>query len=169
MSSIESEQVAQALRELLREAYFEPEDSESPWFADDEKGSGFLGTVEQLTAEEASSVPFEGGDTIAAHCNHVAYYLSLANRSFHGENAFAEADWKESWEIQSVNDTGWHHLLEQLAVELDRALGTVARGVDLSRPELLKGTMALLAHGAWHLGAARQLIGIVKEKRSGIS
>ena len=164
MNSIENEQLVTVLRELLREAYFEPEDANLTWFADNEPGSGFLGTVEKLTAREASTVPFQGGDTIAAHCNHVAYYLSLANRSFQGDNAFAEADWKGSWEIQSVNGTGWKHLLEQLAVELDRALGILSRGVDLSRPELLKGTMALLAHGAWHLGAARQIIGIVTEK-----
>lgn len=163
MSSIENEQLVTALRELLREAYFEPENSGATWFADNEPGSGFLGSVEELTAKEASTVPFEGGDTVAAHCNHVAYYLSLANRSFQGENAFAEAEWKESWEIQTVNETGWKHLLEQLAVELDRTLGILSRGVDLSRPEMLKGTMALLAHGAWHLGAVRQLIAIVKE------
>jgi exonuclease VII small subunit len=163
MSSIANDQLATALWELLREAYFEPGDSGFTWFTDNEPGSGFLGTVEKLSAEEASTVPFEGGDTIAAHCNHVAYYLSLANRSFQGENAFAEADWKASWEIQSVNETGWQHLREQLAVELDRALGILARGVDLSRPELIKGSMALLAHGAWHLGAARQLVAIVKD------
>ena len=164
MSTIENDVLAGALRELLREAYFEPEESGTTWFADEGPGSGLLGTVEQLTAQEASTLPYVGGDTIAAHCNHVAYYLSLANRSFQGDNAFAEANWSESWEIQTVNDTAWQHLLEQLAVELDRTLGILGRGADLTYPELLKGTMALLAHGAWHLGAVRQLIPVVKEK-----
>lgn len=164
MSTIEKETVVEAFRELIREAYFEPENASAPWFGDDEPGAGFLGSVEQLTAQEASTLPYVGGDTIAAHCNHVAYYLALANRTFQGEDAFAEADWSESWEIQTVNETAWHYLREQLAVELDRALGMLGRGVDLSRPELLKGTMALLAHGAWHLGAVKQLIPVVKEK-----
>lgn len=166
MSTIETETVAGALRELIREAYFEPENPSAPWFTDGEKGAGFLGSIEGLTAQEASTLPYVGGDTIAAHCNHVAYYLALANRSFQGENAFAEADWSESWEIQTVNETGWNYLLEQLAVELDRTLGMLGRGVELSRPELLKGSMALLAHGAWHLGAVKQLIPVVKEKNA---
>ena len=46
--------------------------------------------------------------------------------------------------------------------ELNRCLDHLARGVQLSRPEVLQGSVALIAHGAWHLGAVRQLIGMIK-------
>lgn len=166
MSNVEGSALVTALRELLREAYFEPENPEAPWFTDDEAGAGFLGTVETLSPEEASRAPYGGGDTIAAHCNHLAYHLSLANRAFQGEDAFASADWPGSWEIQGVNDSGWKLLLEQLAVELDRCLALLPT-VDLANPMQLKGALALLAHGAWHLGAVRQLIPLVRQDSGG--
>lgn len=162
MSNIDPQSVASALSDLLLEAYFDAEREEDIWFGDEPPGGGFLKAIEDLTPEEASRKPFEGGDTIAAHCNHVSYYLAIANREFQGERAYPEADWDVSWEIQEVNEAAWNLLKEQLAVELDRARGLLGRSVDYADHTQLRRALALLAHGAWHQGAVQQLVPLVK-------
>lgn len=162
MATLDTTAFVTALQELLREAYLQPGEAGYTWFADEGPEAGFITAIESLTPQEASRKAYPEADTVAAHCNHLAYHLSLANRSFHGENAFAEADWPASWELQEVNEAGWRHLREQLAVELDRCLGILGRLDNLDDPMVLRGAMALLAHGAWHLGAVKQLIPMVK-------
>jgi hypothetical protein len=38
-----------------------------------DKGAGLFQTLDALTAEAASQFPYGGGQTIAAHCAHLAY------------------------------------------------------------------------------------------------
>jgi hypothetical protein len=41
-----------------------------------DRGAGLFQTLDTLTAEAASHVPCAGGQTIAAHCAHLAYYTA---------------------------------------------------------------------------------------------
>ena len=57
---------------------------------------GLLRALDTLSAAEASEI-VNGGSSIAAHVDHVAYYISLMNRWAAGENPWRSADWAASW------------------------------------------------------------------------
>jgi len=95
-----------------------PENPGSTWFTDNEKGSGFLGSIEGLSAEEASR-PFSPSDkgSAASHAGHILYALSLANRALRGEDAYANSDWSGSWKKNKVDAAEWKELLAGLRRE----------------------------------------------------
>ena len=161
MKALSHATLSDALLELIGEAYVGPSDTGNTWFTDNQPDAGLLGSLSTVTAAQAGVQPFPGGDSIAANCNHVRYYLSLANRSFSGENAFSAADWSSSWAVQQVTETQWRELREALAAELETTNRILKSGIDWDQPMYLKGCLGLLAHGAWHLGAVRQLIGVI--------
>ncbi len=79
---------------------------------------GLLQSLGNLSSREASSVPPSGGASIAAHTDHLRYGLSLINREFRGENAFATADFTASWRRVSVSDEQWTELQNNLRTEV---------------------------------------------------
>src|SRR5262245_50785467 len=85
---------------------------------------GLLGSLDRLTAAEAS-VAMDGGATIAAHVDHLAYGLSLLTRWSAGENPFADADWAASWRRTSVSDAEWPQLRARLRGEAQRWLAVL--------------------------------------------
>lgn len=157
---IEEKTLSAMLSTLIREAYDGPDDPHMTWFADNDKGSGLLGTLGRLSPAEAS-MPSPGGASVAAHAGHVAYALSLANRALRGESVHASADWKSSWSRRTVDEAGWNALLAELRTEYTALLAAIDAGLPWIDPMNMTGIFGQLAHGAWHLGAIRQLLGLV--------
>lgn len=165
---IEEKTLGAMLTALIREAYDGPDDPRMTWFADNENGSGLLGTLERLSAAEASASPpgaassaGPGGASVAAHAGHVAFALNLANRALRGESVHAGADWKSSWNRRTVDEAGWRALLVELRTEYASLLEAIDEGLPWTDPMNMTGIFGQLAHGAWHLGAIRQLLGLV--------
>jgi hypothetical protein len=118
---------------------------------------GLLKSLDRLSAEEASTPTPLGGPPIAAHVDHLRYALELFNRWNRGErNPFATADWSASWRLDHVNDTEWAALRDQIRAEATEWMEAVARPRELNSVELT-GTLASVAHIAYHLGAIRQI------------
>lgn len=161
--NIESGKLGKILATLVTEAYEGPENPGMTWFADSEASSGFLGTLEKLGAEEASR-PFSAGDraTAATHAGHILFSLNLANRALRGENLHATADWKSSWKTDLVTEKEWRGLLADLRREYLSLKVAIASGLPWQDDMNLTGIFAMLAHGAWHLGAIRQGMGLVR-------
>ncbi len=158
MSVVDTEQFIKALSNLLEEAHVGPPDPTSTWMTTNEPNSGFLGTLSEVSAEVASRAPAPGMNTIAAHAGHLHYSLSLANRAFRGENPYQNADWPGSWRTQTVDAAAWDRLRDALRQEHEQLLATVTRGpVPWDNPMVFHGAMALVGHGAYHLGAIRQI------------
>jgi len=127
---------------------------------------GLLGSLEKLSAEEAS-VSVQGGATIAAHVDHVRYGLSLMNRWADGEpNPFATADWSAAWKTSSVTADEWAHLQGSLRTEIDRWLDALAQPRPLTGMAL-DGVISSIAHLAYHLGAIRQMHAAARGPREG--
>ena len=168
MDEIFREKLNLALLTLLREAYIgPPELNQGTWFTDNNPASGILGALEKVSAAQASRKP--GGkdsDTIAAHLNHLLYSLTLANKAYRGENAYAGADWKKSWAVQKVSAEEWLELKESFKSEFRTLEEAIRGGVPLDVPAVLTGTIALIAHGAWHLGALWQLLSLDNAKKA---
>jgi hypothetical protein len=129
---------------------------------------GLLAALDRLAADEASSSR-DGGATIAAHAEHLAFGISLLNRWASGEpNPFADADWSAAWRRTTVDENEWADVRRRLRDEVERwhtALGTQREigGADLD------GVVASVIHLAYHLGAIRQISAGARGPKDGAS
>ncbi|GAB1457096.1 MAG: hypothetical protein RBT62_05995 [Spirochaetia bacterium] len=165
--NLDTEILSSILSTLITEAYEGPEDPRMTWFADNEPGCGLLGTLERLSATEAST-PFSAGDAAGAatHAGHIVFALDLANRALRGENVHASAVWKDSWKYSSVDGQTWENLLVELREQYLALKDAVASGLPWGDQMNLTGLLGQLAHGAWHLGAIRQGLGLIRTPKS---
>jgi hypothetical protein len=152
----------EALLELFSEAYTGPNHAYT-WFIDNAPGSGLFGTLDALSAEEASRAG-PSGATIAAHVEHLRWSLALANAFTRGEEP--KADWKASWTVRTVDAKAWERLRSELRQEYETLHAALERQEDFSDPQMLRGILALVPHAAYHLGAIRQLRLAVSHKGS---
>ena len=118
---------------------------------------GLIGSLDTLTAEQASARTPGHASTVAAHVDHVRYGLELFNRWARGErNPWHDADWSASWQRETVTPEQWTALRGALRAEAHGWMeaATVERPLD---DVALNGVVASVAHLAYHLGAIRQL------------
>lgn len=120
-----------------------------------DKGAGLFPTLDGLTAQEASHPPYAGGQTIAGHCAHLAYYVRVNHDSMIGREP--RFDWPSSWRPQQVADREWNELKERVRREYQALIGTL-NGFDTWSEQQAGETMAILAHTAYHLGAIRHVV-----------
>jgi hypothetical protein len=119
---------------------------------------GLLRQLDSLSAAQASSRPFAGKTTIAAHADHVHYGLTLLNRWAAGEpNPWADADWDASWKRTQVTDEQWQELRDALRHEFRKWRAVVAARTDWD-DLAASGALASSSHTAYHLGAIRQIL-----------
>ena len=122
---------------------------------------GLLRQLDSISAEAASSRPFPGKTTIAAHVDHVHYGLTLLNRWAAGEeNPFANADWDASWKRTIVDAQQWQRLRASLRDEFNKWRQVVATRTDWD-DVAASGAIASAAHTAYHLGAIRQILAAI--------
>ena len=154
MAEIARETVLRSLLMVLDEAYEGPADPRGTWFTNNALDSGILGTLREVSAADASRAPFPGARSIAAHANHVRFGLDVSTRWLRGETP--DADWNESWAVETVDEPAWSALREGIESGFRELRAVVeARGEwdDLR----LAGAAGAIAHAAYHLGAIRQL------------
>jgi hypothetical protein len=149
---------------LLEEIHVSPADPRATWVTSNQAGSGFLATLDSVPASLASRPPGPGQNTLAAHAAHLRYALSLAVRAMRGENPYASADWPGSWRTQAVDDAGWAELRADLRSLHAELLAGIRASSSWSDPDILKGTIALVGHGAYHLGALRTIHALLVAK-----
>lgn len=145
-----SDEMANALVGLFREAY---DGTDSSFFSDGGKGS-LLGTLTGLSAEQASRPVTVDGLTIAAHAEHLRW--SLANLNAAAKGAPWNPDWSSSWLVRHVDASAWDALRSALQHEYEATLEFMG-GLDVGSlgPMMFSGTVATIAHAAYHLGAIR--------------
>ena len=143
-----------SLLELFSEAYTGPNHAHT-WFIGNEPGSGILGTLGNVSAENASSRP-PSGTTLAAHTEHLRWSLAHANAFARGE--VPTGTWAESWSVSTVDEAAWQILRAELKEEFETLYAALQKQEEFSDPQTLTGIMALAPHAAYHLGAIRQMI-----------
>ncbi|MCT1902873.1 hypothetical protein [Oceanobacillus sojae] len=151
-----SEVLRNAMETMIKET-FEGPPGEGSMFTESRPNSGLFGSLNQLTANEASTPV--NGTTIAAHADHTRFYLWGTNVILK-DGKQPEMDWGESWKINLVDEKRWNQIQEELRHEyvtfLER-LNTIEWN-ELPTKEVLGS----LAHSAYHLGAIRQMLKVIK-------
>jgi hypothetical protein len=154
MDAIPNETFRKVLLELFTEAYDGPS-KDYTWFIDNKPKSGMLGTLEDITSEEASRTFIENGSSIAAHTEHVRWSLALSNAYMRGEQP--KTPWSESWLVKTVSADEWETLRSNLRAEYKTLRGGIEKQQDFSDEQILTGAFAFVAHATYHLGSIRQM------------
>ena len=157
MGQISTGSFVDAIASLLEEVHVGPADPHATWITSNRPASGFLGTLDTLSASLASKPPAPGMNTIAAHSAHLLFALSLALRAMHGENPYATAKWEESWRTQTVDDAAWAALRADLRRVHGELVAAIRAGPPLENPDVFKGAISLVGHGSYHLGAMQTI------------
>ena len=143
-----------ACLDLLDESLIGPADPQHTWVVSNEPASGLVGTLDTLSAEQASRAPTPSGRTAAAHAQHELFALDLARHRLEGQNP--EADWDSSWGTGAVTEPMWANLraeLRRAGTELRQTIESKQTWSDVET----QGLIATLAHLTYHLGAVRQI------------
>jgi DinB family protein len=120
-----------------------------------DKGAGLFQTLDGVTAEAASRPPCAGGQTIAAHCAHLAYYVRANHHSMMGREQ--HLDWASSWWPQQVGDREWEELKDRVRREYAALIGMLET-LQTWEEQQVGDSMAIVAHTAYHLGAIRHAL-----------
>lgn len=105
-----------------------------------------------MTAEAASHVPCVGGQTIAGHCAHLAYYVRVNHNYAMGREQ--HVDWASSWRPQQVGEAEWEELKGRVRGEYAALIETL-ESLQTWEEQQVGDSMAIVAHTAYHLGAIR--------------
>lgn len=142
---------------LLEETFFPQEHPGPTAYLD--RDTGWFPTLEAMSAGRASRPTVPDGTTVAGHVEHSRYYLEVVRAFARGERP--KPDWSESWRAREVDARAWEALRgafrEAVAGTLEDIRAQRAWGQDA-----LAGAMGALAHCAYHLGAVRQMLLVVR-------
>jgi hypothetical protein len=156
MNGIKFEDFANNIIILLEETFSKPQG----YYLDLHSG-GLMGTLENITAAQASTAFKPGMTTIAAHVDHTRFYLSnVVVQSLRGQEV-GKLDWDQSWELKTVNELEWQELKQNLSDTCQTILELVkARETWDDQP--ITDAMVGLAHTAYHVGAIRQMMQLLE-------
>ena len=153
MTSIPNETLTKIIAELFSEAYTGPNHAYT-WFIGNKPDSGLLGTLETVSAEDASRRQ-PSGSGIAAHTEHLRWSLAAANAYTRGETP--ELNWAESWTVQTVDAATWDKLRADLRDEYEALHRVLQSQQEIVGEQILTVMLAFTPHAAYHLGAIRQM------------
>jgi hypothetical protein len=116
--------------------------------------AGLLRSLDKLSAAAASSTS-PGRVSVAAHVDHVRYFLQRMNGWASGTD-LGPADWGASWHRSQVSDDDWKELRANLATEVTKWKQVLER-MTVTDDEAMRSIASSVAHLAYHFGAIRQL------------
>jgi uncharacterized damage-inducible protein DinB len=126
-----------------------------------DKGTSLFETLERLSAEQASHALSDKSASIAAHVKHVTFYLNVLH-AYMQNMEVGKVDWKEIWRnTRKVSPQEWEVLRRELKESYHHVLDTLEE-MEAWGENAIAGSLAILAHTAYHLGAIRQIVSVVK-------
>ena len=130
-----------------------------------DKGTSLFETLESLSAEQASRATSADTATIAAHVKHVTFYLNVLH-AYMQNIEVGKVDWKEIWRTtRKVSPQEWEVLKRELKQSYHHVLDTLEE-MEAWGENAIAGSLAILAHTAYHLGAIRQAVRVVNAQSS---
>src|SRR5712671_2186598 len=104
LSTIVVEQLIAVIKEAFEGA------GNSSYFTDHGAAAGWLGTLDGMSAVEASR-PI-GGTSIAAHAHHMIFSLEASAAWIRGDQS--RRKWADSWRVSEVDEAAWTRLRAEL-------------------------------------------------------
>ena len=122
-----------------------------------DKGTSLFETLAQISAQQASQ-PMGNCATIAAHVEHVRYYLQVLEDRMFGRD-LSTVNWEKIWaEVNSVDAAAWAAMIKELRVTYERIKGHLDNAEDWQGINELSSMLGIIAHSAYHLGEIRQMM-----------
>jgi hypothetical protein len=126
-----------------------------------DRGTSLFETLDTISAEEASRPISPKSPSIASKVEHVRFYLGVLQDCIHRKPE-AKIDWQESWQLNEVTPEQWEDLKKQLR-EAYQSVLTSMKSLDAWEGEDdIGASLGILAHTAYHLGAIRQALKVVR-------
>jgi hypothetical protein len=121
-----------------------------------DRDNSIFETLAHISAAEASIPVSAKCASIAAQVKHVNFYIEVLERYLQsGQNE--AVDWGEIWRTtREVTPEAWEALKTQLHDSYQRILVLIKDWQGWDDEGVIAGTLALLAHCAYHLGEIRQ-------------
>lgn len=127
-----------------------------------DRGTSLFETLATISAEEASRPVSPACASLAAHVEHMRFYLDLTVDYVQGRRP-EKVDWGEIWRtVRAVTPEEWEasknrlHDSYQKIIELAKSMETWEGEGEIG------GALAVLAHTAYHLGEIRQALCTIK-------
>ena len=115
-----------------------------------------------ISSEEASRPITDEGTSIAGQAEHIRFYLRVLNSYMDG-TLTEKIDWSKSWQVKTVTESEWTTLKKLLEDDYNDLRSKLAEITDWNDEKRLGGALAIITHTAYHLGAIRQIMRIVKK------
>lgn len=116
-----------------------------------------LGALASLTPEQASRPV--AGSSVAAHASHIRFALEASTAWISGDRG--SHDWSQSWTPSTVDAESWPRLIEDLRRAHER-IDAAIRDHALTDSIAAGAAVGAAAHTAYHLGAIRQKIALLR-------
>jgi hypothetical protein len=131
-----------------------------------DKGTSLFETLEGVSAEEASRPGAAGCAPVAAHVEHVRFYLDVLNDMMQKEEVI-KADWREIWQnVRGVTPEEWGEMKHRLRASYQRVVTTIKNDESWAGEYGVSGPLAVLVHTAYHLGGIRQVLCAIKAAKN---
>lgn len=121
------------------------------------RGTSLFQSLAEINAGQASQ-PMGDCATIAAHVEHIRYYMDVLD-DFFFKRDLSYVNWETIWEtVDTVTDAEWQAMNTNLKASYERVKA------HLSNPDVWKGDhelgamMGIIVHTAYHLGEIRQMM-----------
>jgi hypothetical protein len=126
-----------------------------------DKGTSLFETLDKISAEEASRPVSANSASIAAKVEHIRFYLRVLEGCIQ-RKTIAKIDWQESWQLKGVTPEEWAALKKRLRAAYQEVLALM-RSLDTWQGEDdIGASLGILAHTAYHLGAIRQALRVIR-------
>jgi len=121
-----------------------------------DKNTSLFETIDTIPYEKVGKSFHDIPETIAGHVNHVIFYIVVLKEYITGKRT-GKTDWNESWKIKEVRKEEWEELKKRLREEYKNLKEFVEEIDKWENEDYLGGSIAMIAHCAFHLGIIRQL------------
>jgi hypothetical protein len=126
-----------------------------------DKGTSLFETLDTISAEEASRPVSANSPSIAAKVEHMRFYLGVLENCIQ-KKPIGKIDWQESWQLREVTPEEWEALKKQLR-ERYQSVSNLMKSLETWEGEDdIGASLGILAHTAYHLGAIRQALRVLK-------
>jgi hypothetical protein len=132
-----------------------------------DKGTTLFETLDSMTADEASYRASDKNASIAAHIRHVILYLSVMEQAIRGTLKDEKVNWREIWENdRPVSPDQWKALIAELRQEYAQIRQFLGDPKTWEREDAFGGSIAIIVHTAYHLGAVRQALALMRAREA---